>query len=73
MNTEPQTNESLPVKNINIVTWGGKKIGEGHYIEDPPLILKVASPKKVYQPECQMQYYQEVAKLFEVMTKEKGK
>lgn len=48
VNVEPQTDDSLHATNTNIVTKGGKNIGEDRYTEDPPLILKVASPQKGY-------------------------
>lgn len=71
VNAEPQTDDILPITNINIVNRGGKKTREDCYTEDPPLILKEMSPQNGYQPKHQKQYYQEVAKLFEEMTVEK--
>ena len=59
VNVEPHNDDELPTTNINIVTRGGKKMGEDRYTAEPPLIIKVASPKKSYKPERQKQYYHE--------------
>lgn len=53
MNVEPRSDEGFLVKNINIVTQGGKKTWEDRYAEEPSVIVKVASPRRAYQSEHQ--------------------
>lgn len=46
INVEPRTTESFPIIDINIVTRGGKKIGDDQGMEDPPSVVWVESSKK---------------------------
>lgn len=51
VNAKPHTDDDIPKTNINIVTRGGKKMGEDHSTVDPPLVVKATSSKKSYQHE----------------------
>ena len=64
MNAKPRTVEAQAMQNVAIVIRGGKRTGEDAQNMDSIKLIKPASPKPIFRPDRQKQYFKEAMETF---------